>query len=124
MDITLHRGAGAYICGEETGAAELARGQARLAAAQAAVPGGEGPVRQPDGRQQRRDADERPVHHREGRRVVRRPRHGQVGRHAHRLRVGPRREAGRLRAADGHLVHAQLIDDVCGGVWKGRRSRA
>ena len=40
LDITLHRGAGAYICGEETGAAQLARGQARLAAPQAAVPGG------------------------------------------------------------------------------------
>ena len=40
LDITLHRGAGAYICGEETGLLELARGQARLAAPQAAVPGG------------------------------------------------------------------------------------
>ena len=36
---TIHRGAGAYICGEETGAAQLARRQARRAAAQAAVPG-------------------------------------------------------------------------------------
>ena len=45
LDITLHRGAGAYICGEETGAPQLARGQARLAAPQAAVPRGQGPVR-------------------------------------------------------------------------------
>ena len=52
----VHRGAGAYICGEETGAAQLARGQARLAAPQAAVPGGQGPLRQADDRQQRRDA--------------------------------------------------------------------
>ena len=33
------RGAGAYICGEETGAARLARGQARQPAPEAAVPG-------------------------------------------------------------------------------------
>ena len=44
LDVTLHRGAGAYICGEETGAAQLAGGQARLAAAEAAVPGGARPV--------------------------------------------------------------------------------
>ena len=58
-------------------AAQLARGQARLAAPQAAVPGGQGPVR----RSRRssttsRRIDERPGHHRQGRRVVRRPRHG------------------------------------------------
>ncbi len=35
----MHRGAGAYICGEETGAAQLARRQARRAASEAAVPG-------------------------------------------------------------------------------------
>ena len=38
LDLVVHRGAGAYICGEETGAARLARGQARQPAAQAAVP--------------------------------------------------------------------------------------
>ena len=56
----------------------------------------------------------------QGRGVVRGPRHGQVGRHAHRLRVGPRGEAGRLRAADGHPVRATLIYDVCGGIPNGR----
>ena len=56
LDITLHRGAGAYICGEETGAAELARGQARLAAPQAAVPGDQGavPARRPSSTTSRR----------------------------------------------------------------------
>ncbi len=38
LDITVHRGAGAYICGEETGLIEIARGQARPAAHQAALP--------------------------------------------------------------------------------------
>ena len=40
VDFDLHTfvGAGAYICGEETGAARIARRQARQAALQAAVP--------------------------------------------------------------------------------------
>ena len=56
LEVTVHRGAGAYICGEETGAAQLARRQARRAAAQAAVSGDRRALRDADGRQQRRDA--------------------------------------------------------------------
>ncbi len=48
FDIELRRGAGAYICGEETALFELDRGQARRAAQQAAVPGRQRPVRQAD----------------------------------------------------------------------------
>src|ERR1051325_7268564 len=81
-----------------------AGGAGRPAPAKAAVPRGQGPVRQPDDRQQRRDADERPVDRRQGRGVVQRARHGPLGRHAHRLRVGPRQQARRVRAADGHHV--------------------
>ena len=54
--LVVHRGAGAYICGEETGAARLARGQARQPAPEAAVPGQPGPLPGPDADQQRRDA--------------------------------------------------------------------
>ena len=43
--IIVHRGAGAYICGEETALHRVARGQARAAAAQAALPGGGRAVR-------------------------------------------------------------------------------
>ena len=39
LDIWLHRGAGAYICGEETGLIESLEGKLRLAADQAPVPG-------------------------------------------------------------------------------------
>ena len=39
LELVVHRGAGAYICGEETGAARRARGQARQPAPEAAVPG-------------------------------------------------------------------------------------
>ena len=45
------------------GAARLARGQARPAAAQAAVPGDQRPLRRADRRQQRRHAGHPPVHH-------------------------------------------------------------
>ncbi len=55
FDITVYRGAGAYICGEETALAREPRGQARPAAAQAAVPGRRRPVRLADAHQQRRD---------------------------------------------------------------------
>ena len=56
LSLVLHRGAGAYICGEETGAARLAGGQARQPAAEAAVPRQPGPLPGPDADQQRRDA--------------------------------------------------------------------
>ena len=66
VELVVHRGAGAYICGEETALLDCARGQARQPAAEAAVPGGPGPLRRADADQQRRDALQRPPHRREG----------------------------------------------------------
>ncbi len=77
------------------------RGQARLAADQAAVPGHRGGVPQADGRQQRRDALLRPAHHRAGRRLVQVDRHAQELRAEAVLRLGPRQQAGLRRAAAG-----------------------
>ena len=91
--LVVHRGAGAYICGEETGAARLARGQARQPAPQAAVPGQPGPVPGADADQQRRDAVDRPAHHRDGRRGVREARHRDVDRHEARVGLRPRAPA-------------------------------
>ena len=62
-EIHIHRGAGAYEAGEETALIESLEGQARAAAHQAAVSGGRRPLGLPDGRQQRRDAVQRAVHH-------------------------------------------------------------
>ena len=101
-DIYIHRGAGAYIGGEETGAHRVARGQARYPRMQAAVPRGRRTLR--DARRSsttsRRSATCR--YHREGRRLVRRigPEKN-TGAEAV-LRQRPRREAGRVRGADGH----------------------
>jgi len=62
IDVVVHPGAGAYICGEETGAARVARGQARLPAHQAAVlPRRHRPLRRAHRGQQRRDDGQHPV---------------------------------------------------------------
>ena len=105
-------------------AAQLARGQARLAAAQAAVPGGQGPVRQPDDRQQRRD------HRQRARSSSRRAARGspssasaKLGRHAHRVRLGPRQQARRVRAADGHHASASSSTTSAAACRRAARSR-
>ena len=69
LEIHVHRGAGAYICGEETGLDRIARRQARVSAHQAAVfPGGARALHVPDDREQRRDALQREAHRGDGRR--------------------------------------------------------
>ena len=75
------------------GALRVDRGQARRAAQQAAVPGRGRPVRQADGRQQRRDAGQRAAHRARRRRGVRPDRHRGLDRPEALLPVGPRRAA-------------------------------
>ena len=65
-----------------------------------------------------------PVHHRQGRRVVRRARHGPLGRHAHPVRVGPRQQARRVRAADGHHVPRAHRRGLRRRARKGRKVKA
>ena len=110
VTIVLHRGAGAYICGEETGAARVARGQARPAAHEAAVPGDRGPLRVAEPDQQRRDDRDRAEDHRARREALREDRRpaGLVG-HARLLALRQRRQRRQLRAADGrHAAPADL----------------
>jgi hypothetical protein len=84
-DIFVHRGAGAYICGEETGPV---------------FPRGPRPLPVPDDREQRRDALPREAHRGHGRRQLRQDRHAQQHRHAHLLRQRPRAETRLLRIRD------------------------
>ena len=70
FDIEIRRGAGAYICGEETALFNSIEGQARRAAIEAAVSGAGRTVRQADRREQRRDAGQRARHRHRGRRGV------------------------------------------------------
>ena len=101
------------------GAARFARGQAWPAAAQAAVPGHQRPVRRADRGQQRRHAGVGALHRDGRRRLVQEPgrrqpaqgRQEPVGRlagHVHLLAVRSHQEPGPVRGADGH--HAQRTD--------------
>ena len=81
-------------------AARVARGQARPAALQAAVPGRRGSLRGADGRQQRRDDHHRPAGDRDGRCRVRQARRPELARHARRVALGQRRERRQLRDRD------------------------
>ena len=99
LDIHVHRGAGAYICGEETGLIESLEGKRGLAADQAAVPGDRGGVPQADGHQQRRDALLRPARHRPRGRLVQVAGDAQELRDEAVLHLGARQQAGLRRAA-------------------------
>src|SRR3954469_3966857 len=77
-------------------------GQARQPAPEAAVPGRAGPLPGPDAGQQRRDADERPLHPLDRRRGVRQGRDGDVDGHEGDLDLGPDQEARQLRDRARH----------------------
>ena len=94
LDVVLHRGAGAYICGEETALLSSLEGLPGTATAASAVPRGGGPVRVADGDQQRRDALERAAHRQARRRLVQELR-GPRRRPARRCSRSPGRWSGR-----------------------------
>ena len=70
LDVYIHRGAAAYVCGEETGLIESLEGKPGVAADQAALPGRRGAVPQAHGGQQRGNAGLRETHRRSWRGVV------------------------------------------------------
>ena len=108
-DIYIHRGAGAYEAGEETALLESLEGQARAAAAEAAVSRERGTLRLADGRQQRRDAVQRAVDHAQRRRMVCGARPGKERRAEAVLHQRPRAEAWRVRSVDeDHAARAHL----------------
>ena len=75
IDLVVHRGAGAYICGEETALLDSLEGKRGNPRLKPPFPAVQGLYQRPDADQQRRDADERPGHPRDGRRRVREDRH-------------------------------------------------
>ena len=70
LEIVVHSGAGAYICGEETGLLESLEREAWASPTEAALSRGRGSLRLSDGRQQRRDARKPAAHLRAGCGVV------------------------------------------------------
>ena len=102
LDITVHRGAGAYICGEETGLIESLEGKRGQPRIKPPFPAVSGVFAAPDDRQQRRDALLRQARHRPRRRLVpeARPQREEHGAQAL-LHLGPRQPPRRLRGRDG-----------------------
>ena len=77
LDLSVHRGAGAYICGEETAMLESLEGKPRQSAAETALSGAAGLCGPADAGAQRRDAGLHPAHRARGAEWYRRHRHQQ-----------------------------------------------
>ena len=97
LSLVLHRGAGAYICGEETGVLDSLEGKRGNPRLKPPFPANQGLYQGPDADQQRRDALHRPAHHPHGWRRVRQDRHRDLDRHEARLGLRRRPAAGQLR---------------------------
>ena len=94
LEIHVHRGAGAYICGEETGLIESLEGKRAYPRIKPPYfPAVLGPLPVPDDREQRRDAVRGQAHRRHGRRAIREAGHAQQHRHPHRQHQRPGQEA-------------------------------
>ena len=99
---------------------QLDRGLPRRAAQQAAVPGREGPVRQADGGEQRRDAGQRAADPDHGRRGVRGDRH-RAAPPAPSCSASPAPCAGRASTSCRSAPRCGELLDLAGGVPEGRR---
>ena len=107
LDIWVHRGAGAYICGEETGLIESLEGKRGWPRIKPPFPAIEGAFRKPTVVNNVETLCCVPAHHRAGRDLVQVDRHAQELRAQALLRLGPREQAGLRRAAPGrHLPRA------------------
>ena len=123
LDIILHSGAGAYICGEETDLLESLEGKRGHPRQKPPFPGGSGSVWVSDRRQQRRDARE-PAAHLQSRGV---DWFKSIG--SNEKNTGPK-----LYCVSGHVNKPavverelgiplpELINDVCGGVRNGQQA--
>ena len=127
IDVVVHPGAGAYICGEETALLESLGGQARLPPDQAAVlPGLDRPLRPAHRGQQRGDDGQHPVDHQQRRCRLRRTRRGPLNRHAP-LRPGRARaqsgvyELEMVKTTFRDLIYAPVLG---GGIRGGNKLKA
>ena len=113
FDIEIRKGAGAYICGEETAIFNSIEGYRGEPRNKPPFPVERGAVRQPDGRQQRRDAGQRAADPARGRRRVRRA-------SAPRARPARSCSASRARSSARHLRGARS-GRRCGELLRDRR---
>ena len=102
VTIVIHRGAGAYICGEETALLESLEGKRGQPRTKPPFPAIAGPLRLADAGEQRRVDRDRAADHRDGRRRVREDRRPEDSTgHARLLALRQRRQRRQLRAAAG-----------------------
>ena len=124
IDLVVHRGAGAYICGEETAlldALEGKRGNPRL---KPPFPAVQGLYRGPDADQQRRDADERAGDPADGRRASS-PRSAPRPRRARRSSRSRATSSGRATTRSSSAVPSrEILYDLAGGPEDGRKIKA
>ena len=99
-DLVIYRGAGSYVCGEASALITSIEGKRGYPAQPAAAPDRARPVSEADRHQQRRDAVQHRLDHRERRRGVQEGRHRQGSRHAAHFDLRPHRAARRLRDRD------------------------
>jgi NADH-quinone oxidoreductase subunit F len=123
FDVEIRIGAGAFVCGEETALMHSVEGQARRAAAEAAVPVRARHLRQADDHQQRRDARER-----RGDREERGAWFASLG--------TPKSTGTKVFALAGNVENTGIVEvpmgitlgevvhDIAGGIPKGKRFKA
>ena len=126
VTIVVHRGAGAYICGEETALLDSLEGKRGQPRTKPPFPADRRALRLADRRQQRRDDRHRPGDRGDGRRRVREARRRELARHAARVGLGPRRARRQLRdrARRHHAARPDLRDDLGGGIPGGHTLKA
>ena len=119
---SLHRGAGAYICGEETALLESLEGRRGQPRPQPPFPAVAGPLRRADAGQQRRDDRDRAVDHRDGRRGVREDRRRELAGHARSSRSRATSSAAATTSCRLGTPLRELIYDIGGGIPDGPRA--
>ena len=120
LEIVVHRGAGAYICGEETGAARVARGRARACRASSRrSPRSQGLYAKPTVVNNVETLSTVPHIIADGRRGVRQARREPLDRHAHLLGLGPRRSSRATTRSSSACTFRDLIYGLAGGVRDG-----
>ena len=121
LNITLHRGAGAYICGEETALLNSLEGKRGWPRLKPPFPAVKGLFQQPTIVNNVETLMNIPDIIEKGGEWFAKLGTAQVGRHAHRLRLGPRQQARASTSCRWASRSRDLIYDVCGGIPGGRK---
>ena len=124
FDLEIKKGAGAYVCGEETALIESLEGKRGNPRVKPPYPVTQRPVAEAHGGQQRRDPGQRAGHHRQRRRLVPQNRHRQVPGHQGLHHPRPRRIPGAASRLDMGTPLREIIFSFGGGIKGGKKFKA